>query len=240
MKEKTRQLIEQFWTHDLGLESDAFGRSEIRCSIQSLYNGVAVFRQAGDLVVAVPAAHHARVQDSMRGCSMEEVFSVEWLRSSLGEKAEKILGPAEVHYADETTFKSPGANRGRSLSEEDGLSCRALQAALTATEAEESGYSADWLPAFGAFSGNTLCAAASYSVWEPSIAHIVVATHPEYRRRGFAKAAVGALADDALNRGLILQWRAVAWNKGSLALARDLGFEHYCSTIFARLTNSSA
>jgi predicted GNAT family acetyltransferase len=100
---------------------------------------------------------------------------------------------------------------------------------------EDSGFSAEAFPAFGVFSGARLCAAASYSIWKPSIAHIIVATHPEHRRRGFAKATIHALAKDALDRGLILQWRAVAWNVSSLALAQTLGFKHYCSTIFARI-----
>jgi GNAT superfamily N-acetyltransferase len=235
MKEKTRQVVETFWTHDLGLDSDGLGQSGVRCSVQQLYNGVAVFRRPGTLVVAAPAEQHDRIQECMQGRSVDELFSVDWLRSTLGEDAAKILGPAEVHYADETTFRSPGAPSARELSKEDEPSCRLLQSALKASEAEESGYSAERLPAFGAFSGNTLCAAANYSIWEPSIAHIVVATHPERRRRGFAKAAIGALANDAFKRGLTLQWRAVAWNENSLALARVLGFEHYCSTIFARL-----
>ena len=90
-------------------------------------------------------------------------------------------------------------------------------------------------PAFGAFSADVLCAAASYTVWEPSIAHIIVATHPDHRRKGFASAAIGALAADAFARGLILQYRAVAWNTSSLALAHALGFSHYCSTLYVRL-----
>jgi len=36
---------------------------------------------------------------------------------------------------------------------------------------------------------------------------------------------------------MILQWRALAWNKNSLSLARDLGFNYYCSTLYVRLRN---
>jgi GNAT superfamily N-acetyltransferase len=235
MKDTTREIVESFWTHDLGLDADPPGQPEIRCSVQHLYNGVQMLRRANHLVVAVPAALRDRIQGSMQGRSIDELFSADWLRSALGEHAVRILGPAEVQYADETTFRPPDTLGARKLLQEDLAACRLLRAALNDKEAEESGFSADITPSFGAFEGSTICAAANYSVWEPSIAHITVATHPEYRRRGFAKAAIGALAEEALNRGLILQWRAVAWNSNSLALARDLGFEHYCSTLFARL-----
>lgn len=85
------------------------------------------------------------------------------------------------------------------------------------------------------FSGDSLCAVASYELWLPSIAHISVATHPDHRRRGFAQAAIQALATAAFARGLILQWRAVAWNTHSLALAQSLGFAYYGATLYVRL-----
>jgi GNAT superfamily N-acetyltransferase len=237
MRENTLRIADSFWTHDLGL-TNGLGESEICCSVQNLYSGVQMLRRAGKLAVAVPPDQLDRVQSSMKGCSINEIFSANWLKTALGDLATKVIGPAEVNYADETTFRSPDSSAARELHQDDLYLCRSLQAALSAREAEESGFMADVFPAFGAFSGSMLCAAAYYRVWEPSIAHIMVATHPDHRRRGFARAAVGALAQDALKRGLILQWRALAWNSNSLTLARDLGFEHYCSTLYARLSTS--
>jgi len=163
---------------------------------------------------------------------------VEWLQRVFAQDAERILGPAEVNYADETIFRSERRHFTRPLSASDSAAYSALAAALDSKEVEDSGVSSEAFPAFGAFSDQILCAVASYEIWETSIAHITVATHPNYRRRGFAKAAVGALATAALDQGLILQWRAVAWNKNSLALARDLGFKHYCSTLYVRIRDS--
>ena len=235
MKDNTLHTVERFWAHDLGVDTDVFDQSDKLCSVQTLYNGVQMFRRPGKLVVAVPADQQKRVQSSMEGCSVDEIFSASWLKSALGEHAIKILGPAEAHYADETTFRAPDSSVARELQQVDMDSCQRLQTALSATDAEDSGFIAHVFPAFGAFSGTTLCSVANYSIWKPSIAHIRVATHPEHRRCGFAKAAIGALAHHALQRGLVLQWSAVAWNVNSLALARDLGFEYYCTRIFARL-----
>jgi GNAT superfamily N-acetyltransferase len=237
MKEETYRALDKFWAQDLGLDS-GFDASPVRCVAQELHLGVQMLRRDGRLVIAAPPDKCGVIQAAIGGLSPAELFSVEWLQRVLGRDAVKILGPADISYADETSFRSALPGGARALSTADSEAYRLLQAALDPKEQEESGLTADKYPAFGAFSGDMLCAVASYSVWEPSIAHIVVASHPDHRRRGLASAAIKALAADALNRGLILQWRALAWNQPSLALARDLGFKHYCSTIYARLQPS--
>jgi GNAT superfamily N-acetyltransferase len=175
------------------------------------------------------------MRDAVQRCSPDDVFSVRWLESVLDSHIDVILGPAELNYADDTTFRLTHHECVRPLSALDSDAYHALVRALGDVEVTESGVSAEKFPAFGSFSDNTLCAVASYKVWGASIAHISVATHPEYRRRGFAKAAVQALAAEAIDLGLILQWQSLTWNKRSLALAADLGFEHYASKIFVRL-----
>jgi GNAT superfamily N-acetyltransferase len=206
--------------------------------VQRLYAGVQLFKRGRQLVLAAPPDRAELVQDKVCGLSVDELFSVNWLHGVFGQDAERILGPAHVYYADSTTFRPESALAGRPISSGDAGAYRSLAAALDSNELEDSGFSGDAFPAFGAFSGDVLCAAASYSVWEPSIAHIIVATHPRYRRRGFASAAIRTLAAHAFDRGLILQWRTVAWNENSLALARSLGFSHYCSTLYVRLRSS--
>ena len=238
MNDKTRRVVEAFWAHDLGAES-GFASLPVSCTVQRLYNGVQIFRRDGAIVIAVPPEKHEYIRGTLRGLSPQELFSVEWLQRVLGPDVEKILGPAEVFYADETSFCPADTMLARSLSQSDLPAYRTLEGALAPKESEDSGFSSGKFPAFGVFSDDVLCAVTSYSVWEPSIAHIIVATHPEHRRRGFAKAAVSVLAEHAMGRGLILQWQTVSWNTNSLALARDLGFEHYCSKIFARCRRTS-
>ncbi len=238
MKAESEQELDRFWAYELGMDSGLANAPRICCTVQHIYSGVQLFRNSEQLVVASPPSRAEFIQDALTDGSAEELFSVEWLQRVLSKDAEKILGPAEVHYADETTFRSARIHSARALSASDSVAHKALVAALDPGEVEDSGISAQAAPAFGAFCDDRLCAVASYEVWKPSIAHITVAIHPDYRRRGFAKAAVGALAADALDRGLILQWRAVAWNKNSLAVARDLGFKYYCSTLYVRLRDS--
>jgi len=236
LKPDSQRAVERFWAHELGVDPGFLATApEVSCSVQRLYAGVQLFRRGGRLVVAAPPDQAPLLQDAMRGRSADEVFSAEWLQRVFVQDAERILGPAHVHYADGTSFRSESSGAARPISASDAAAYRSLAAALGSKEVEDSGFSGEAFPAFGAFSAGVLCAAASYTVWEPSIAHLMVATHPGYRRKGFASAAIGALAADALPRGLILQYRAVAWNASSLALARALGFRHYCSTLYVRL-----
>jgi len=233
-------MADRFWARDLGLTPEAFSGSRgVCCTVQNLYSGVQLLRRNECLVVAAPPARIKFVEEAIGDCSIDAVFSVNWLQRLLGQNAEKIIGPADVNYADSSTFKYAANTQGAKLTEDDFHAYAALAASLTAIEVEQSGFSPDHFPAFGAFSNGVLCAAASYSLWEPSIAHIRVATHPDYRRRGFASAAVQSLAEEALSRGLILQWRAVSANSDSLAMAERLGFRHYCSTLYVRLQEQS-
>lgn len=238
MKTDTREQLDQFWAHELGVPSGLGGTPRLCCMVQHLYPGVQLFSNGERLILASPPAWAEVLHEAIVGVSPVDIFSVAWLQRVFANNAERILGPAEVHYADDTSFRAALNPHGRALSTADVPVYRELVAALDPKEVEESGVSAEAVPAFGAFCDDRLCAVASYQVWQPSIAHISVATHPDHRRHGFAKAAVQALAAEALDRGLILQWRAVAWNTNSLALARSLGFAYYCSTLYVRLRNT--
>jgi GNAT superfamily N-acetyltransferase len=244
MKAHSREQLDRFWADKLGIDSSLASTPSICFTVQHLYSGVQLFANGERVVIASPPGMAELIQNAIIGLSPEEAFSVEWLHRIIANDAERIIGPAEVHYADETSFRSEQSQGGRALLAADSDAYRGLVAALDPKEVEYSGVSSELFPplevfpAFGAFSDEILCSVASYEVWKPSIAHIRVATHPNYRRRGFAKAAVQALAAAALDCGLILQWRAVAWNKKSLSLARDLGFSYYCSTIYVHLRTS--
>ncbi|MBO0800137.1 MAG: GNAT family N-acetyltransferase, partial [Blastocatellia bacterium] len=217
----------------------------IFCTVQHHYSGVRLFANGERLIIASPPARAELIKEATVGVIPEEAFSVDWLQRVFADDAEKILGPAEVCYADEASFRTEPNHNGRALLAKDYDAYRALVESLDPKEVEESGVRfpdsrcqfPDAFSAFGVFSDDILCSVASYEVWEPSIAHIHIITHPNYRRRGYARAAVQALAAEALDRGLILQWRAVAWNEASLSLAHALGFEYYCSTLYIRLRN---
>ena len=68
-------------------------------------------------------------------------------------------------------------------------------------------------------------AGAGYEEWQGILGHVGVLTVPALRREGHGL-LVGALAvNDALDAGLVPQWRARRENAATLALGRRLGFE---------------
>ncbi|MDQ1624091.1 MAG: hypothetical protein QOH19_2509 [Actinomycetota bacterium] len=67
-------------------------------------------------------------------------------------------------------------------------------------------------------------ACGAYAEWEGILADIGVLVDPEWRRRGLGSLAASVAAHEALASGLTLQWRSDVSNKGSLAIARSLGF----------------
>ena len=74
------------------------------------------------------------------------------------------------------------------------------------------------------FKGQELVALASYQLWGERIAHIAFATHPLFRGRGYATAAVSALTKIVFERHLVPQYRTLETNSASMDIARRLGF----------------
>lgn len=70
----------------------------------------------------------------------------------------------------------------------------------------------------------TPVACGAYTEWEGLLAQLGVLVAPEWRRQGVGTLAASIAAHEALASGLTLQWRTDVSNKGSLALARSLGF----------------
>jgi hypothetical protein len=70
-----------------------------------------------------------------------------------------------------------------------------------------------------------ITAGAGFDEWRNILAHLGVLTPPALRRYGYATVAAGIATNEALDRGLIPQWRARFGNVASQSLAARLGFE---------------
>ena len=123
----------------------------------------------------------------------------------------------------------------RSLEESDRGIVHELREACSEPEWEHGGSELGNSPCSGSFEGGELAAFAGYEIWDDSIAHICVVTHPRFRGRGHAKRAVGHLARRAGDAGLVPQYRTLAANEPSMKVAADLGFQPYAWSVAARL-----
>lgn len=238
MHDSSWARVDRYWAEELGLASVAAELPPVSCRAQSRFRGVQVFHIRDAVVIAAPPGQVERVRHAIAGRTPGEVFSTDWLANLFGGDAERILGPAALHYADATTFRFAAQATSRALVESDLRAYHNFLNRAAPADLEESGIPTEVVDVYGAFAGDALCGVAHLEEWRSVIAQIGVVTDPAHRRRGFAKQTVSALARDALDRGLILQWRALVSNGSSIALARAMGFEGYASTIFVRLRGS--
>lgn len=68
-------------------------------------------------------------------------------------------------------------------------------------------------------------AGSGYHEWEGILAHLGVLVPPALRREGLGTLAGAMATNDALDSGLVPQWRCRPENAASLGLARRLGYE---------------
>ncbi|MBM2623118.1 GNAT family N-acetyltransferase [Actinoplanes sp. LDG1-06] len=153
-------------------------------------------------------------------------LAVLWERLPIAD----VLGPATLAYCDATGFRPvPGAAAG--VIEAAGL--EALRGRVSAEDDGEGGLGEISSRAFGVREKGLVLAAAGYEVWPHGTAHLSVLTDPEHRGRGLARRAASAAVGEALEAGLLPQWRARP--EASRRVARALGFRELGVQVSVRL-----
>lgn len=114
----------------------------------------------------------------------------------------------------------------RQLSAADADAMSALHAANTPEDVDEGYVEVTHQIAFGCFLDEQLVAAAS-GYERTGFLDIGVLTHPEFRKKGLGKAAVGALCDWGVQNNMIAQYRHNTLNIGSQSVAQSLNFQMY-------------
>ncbi|MGO2051873.1 MAG: GNAT family N-acetyltransferase [Glutamicibacter sp.] len=74
-----------------------------------------------------------------------------------------------------------------------------------------------------------------YDIWVDRLAHMGVLTAPGRRRQGHGSAAVSRVVAEAMESGLVPQWRARTDNASSIRTALNTGFKHAGSQTTVRL-----
>jgi GNAT superfamily N-acetyltransferase len=231
-----QQVVDSFWATEMAMPPEFRPRPQnVHVTVQHIYPGVQLFQRDDWLVIASPPQLADLITDRTRDLSVHEIFSIDSVARLLSLDAENVIGPAHVGYADASMFRPSPIDSCRILTEDEAGIIPGFAATLSPADLEQTGFDARDTPTFGAFANGILHAVANYHIWKPRLAHITVATHPLHRRHGHGRAVVSALAAHALAQGLVLQYRAIASNANSLALGHSLGFQKYCSTIYARL-----
>jgi GNAT superfamily N-acetyltransferase len=114
----------------------------------------------------------------------------------------------------------------RQLGEADADTMSELHTANTPEDVDEGYVEVSHQIVYGCFQGGQLVAAAS-GYERTGFLDVGVLTHPGFRKKGLAKAVVGALCDWANRHGMIAQYRHNLLNMGSQSVARSLNFQMY-------------
>jgi GNAT superfamily N-acetyltransferase len=169
------------------------------------------------------------------GRTPDEIIGCGVLQQALGDRIERVVGPAAISYADVTDFILQEEHGARPLTPADTDALRRLSAAVGEDAWENSGIAFDRVPVFGIYEKSEMIAASSYERWGERILHVGIVTHPEHRGQGHGLGVAAATTAHALEAGGIAQWQTLESNEPSLRIAEKLGFKPYCRTLALRL-----
>ena len=244
---ETRNAVDAYWAAFFGCAPEALRRAE---SHVASHVGLGDYRGAyamtfGDAapIVSVPPDFLDLARGAASRWNAETVNSPADLRALFGARAGDAIGPAVVSYVDSTPnhrLAADGDVRVLLPSEPAHRSAvEQLCAACTPTEWAHGGSALADTPAFGVFHEAALVAMASYEVWGERLGHIGILTHPNFRGRGFGRAAVARLTAYLGDQRLVPQYRTLATNVAARRVAASLGFVPYARSMAVRLRTAN-
>lgn len=187
----------------------------------------------GATIATVPDSRSVEfVRDALLAQSGQATIDLDRLRAT--SRISDVLGPATLAYLDAGDFtavhstadveKLPAAHRD----------LRSFLASAGDADRDESGLEEIMSAAFVVRDGQDVIAAAGYRSWPDSVAHLSVLTAAGHRGRGLARLAASAAIAEALEDGMLPQWRARP--EPSRRVARALGFRELGTQVSIRLT----
>ncbi|OZF34015.1 hypothetical protein CH294_16815 [Rhodococcus sp. 14-2483-1-1] len=229
-------IVRLAWCRQLGLDDTALDTDADRVEHLVSTDNVTVLSLAGTTVIAGPS-WAVDASRSITGCPGADRT---WMSSLLGDRS--------AHYEIGTHSLAYGSDIGHSIDvhdpliSHDAVHVRNLAAKCDDADVAEAfgeSVSRNWFTLLGddrpADSAHSL-ASAGYSEEQLILADMRVLTDPIHRRRGHAQ-VVGRLAtNDAIDEGLIPQWRSRPENSIARRLAARLGYTELgvCHTAVVR------
>ncbi|MCI0388459.1 MAG: hypothetical protein MOB07_06805 [Acidobacteria bacterium] len=234
LSEEGLRRIDAFWANALGCLPEDFYKTGVgvteREASDDLYTHV--FRHLKRLQVDCSPSLYGVVRSAIQGRAQEEVFEPAFWRAALGARVEGIIGPTYLGYKD-VADEGQIDPRVSLLGVDEGSLLDHLRHGVTPQEWEHSGLEEDQ-PIAGYFLDGALVAAAGFEVWGGTLAHIGLTTHAGFRSRGYGRACIRSITDEAIKSGLVAQYQTLFANESSIAVARALEFEEYGQRMFVR------
>lgn len=217
MEPNSRAIIQLAWARMLGLADDvlvAVDGERVRQPDASMIMSVSLF---GRRILRGPAWFLER-SETMTDDELDDETRLLSLASGFVGRS---IGATALSYTDR--YVSVGEHAALPVSDEP-AAAKGLERQCAPDEVTDAGLCA---------AGTTLVlldeldaplAGVGLTEWQGIVGQLSVLTGPSRRRQGYGRAAAAIGVNEALDRGLVAQWRARADNPASAQLARRLGF----------------
>ncbi len=231
--------IDSFWAGYVGFAPELL-RTIGTCVVPFQnpdHKGIHLFRRGNLCLVSTTAERLQEVTDKLSGEPPDRVFDGAYL-SQVFATVTRVTGPSLIAVCDATDFQPSDALGSRKLLSADDPPLRRLEGASAAQEWEYSALNQEADEAFGCFVGEKLVAAGRLHDLRGQVLSVGVLTHPDHRGHGYGRAVVSAMTRYGIEAGRVMFYRTLLSNRASVQIARSLGYQEYCRTLFVRLLPS--
>lgn len=201
-KNTFENILYQNWTGYFGCWAEIAQQKGTTLLPESKYDGdkiIALWYIGKHTFVQLDPAYFPQLEKLMKELPADTSLSGNYIETVWGKEVISARDTGLLHYLFPQDLPNhlpaePFSLRQLSAADADAMS--ALHAANTPEDVDEGYVEVNHQVAFGCFLGEQLVAAAS-GYERTGFLDIGVLTHPEFRKKGLGKAAVGALCDRA-------------------------------------------
>lgn len=223
MEANTEAIVRLGWARLLGLPDDSLdpAANPVRTVRSTSPREAMVLRLWNTFVVVGPDWLH----DRTAGADPAELVDQSVLLRTCDGHPARLIGQAVLAYGDRYVSTSqPGLGELAQVPvDDDPAAAVALEKRCPPDDVAEVGLAEMSRVLVTLDDREQPTAGAGYDEWQGLLGHLGVLTPPELRRTGRGTLAAALALNDALDAGLVPQWRARVDNVASRRLARRLG-----------------
>lgn len=231
MRRQTEDHLHRWWAELFGIEPSAVWAS-VSARPHGLlgdYPGFFVAWRDTGVHVSLPAGVDPGVEREVAGLAVEDLQQPEFWHDFAAARGIEVIGPSTHLYLD----VDPGGSPGVTTPSQDDLA--SLRTRTGEDDWREAGF--EDAPAdrtFGLRRDGVLVAAANLNLFDGQPRDVGVLVTPDARGRGLAAVVARHAAAYAVREHGLARWGARNTNVASLATARRLGFEPFCTQLAMR------
>ncbi|NLE82225.1 MAG: GNAT family N-acetyltransferase [Rhodococcus sp.] len=209
------------WARALGLDDDALTTSGVRAANPAPARRILSFLRLGDVCTLIGPAELIETVDDE---NLEDLADPAALLTLTNDPSARCTGSEVLLFTSDYTESSPHPDDEQPLVSSDPAHSRTLAGLCPPDDVTESALGHRETVFTLLTDDETPIATAGYSEFEGFVADVGVLTAPDQRRKGFASIIGRIATEDALDSGLVPQFRVHRDNFAARALARSLGY----------------